>query len=234
MSAYANKNRDNWDDNIPFVLMAYRSTIQESSGCSPNLVMFGHEIMSPVDLMLGNPPSSPIPTCPVEYVEWLRIVLADSYNFVSENLRQAASKQKKYCDRGLKPREFTEIDFDWRWYPPSAGVKLGLGWIGPYKVIKKITDVTYQVQKDPKSPLIVVHIDQLKPYEGILPPKNWTPVVTSLVESFEPPVDHTPVDFNDQEEVEETVPPVFNLPSPEPLRQSRWDRTIKPPVVYSP
>ena len=170
--------------------MAYRSIIQKSTGCSPNLIMFGHEIMSRVDLMLGNPPSSPTPICPVEYVEWLRIVLADSYDFVSENLRQAASKQKKYYDRGMKPREFSESDFVWRWYPPSAGVKLGLGWIRPYKVVKKITDVTYQVQKDPKSPVIVVHIDQLKPYEGILPPRKWTPVETcaSFDESFEPPV----------------------------------------------
>ena len=230
LSSYVNQNRDNWDDNIPFVLMAYRSTIQESTGCSPNLIMFGHEIMSPVDLMLGNPPSSPTPICPVEYVEWLRIVLADSYDFVSENLRQAASKPKKNYDRG--PREFSENDFVWRWYPPSAGVKLGLGWIGPYKVVKKITDVTYQVQKDPKSPVIVVHIDQLKPYEGILPPRNWTPVETcaSFDESFEPPVNSTSFDFSIQEEVEKTVPSV-PVSSPEPLRQSRWGRTIKPPVL---
>ena len=190
LSSYVNQIRNNWDDNNPFVLMAYRSIIQKSTGCSPNLIMFGHEIMSRVDLMLGNPPSSPTPICPVEYVEWLRIVLADSYDFVSENLRQAASKQKKYYDRGMKPREFSESDFVWRWYPPSAGVKLGLRWIGPYKVVKKITDVTYQVQKDPKSPVIVVHIDQLKPCEGILPPRKWTPVETcaSFDESFEPPV----------------------------------------------
>ena len=54
--------------------------------------------------MLGNPPYSPTLTCPVENIEWLRIVQADSYNFGSENLRQAASKQKKYHDRGLIPR----------------------------------------------------------------------------------------------------------------------------------
>lgn len=186
LSSYVNQNSDNLADNIPFVLMAYKSTIQESTGCSFNLIMFCHEIMSPVDLMLENPPSSPTPICPIEYVVWLRIVLADSYDFVSENLRQAALKQKKYYDRGLKPRDFSENDFVCMWYPPSAGVKLGLGWKGLYKVVKKITDMTYQVQKGPKSPVIVVHIDQLKPFEGILPPRNWTPVdtCTSLDESF--------------------------------------------------
>lgn len=76
--------------------MAYKSTIQESTGCSSNLIMFGLGIMSLVDLMLGKSPSSPTPTWHVEYVELLRIVLADSYNFVSEHLWQEASKQKKY------------------------------------------------------------------------------------------------------------------------------------------
>lgn len=234
LSSYANQNRDNWDDNIPYVLTAYRSTIQESTGCSPNSIMLGRDIVSPVDLIIGNPPSTPSPPCPVEYVEWLQVVLADTYNFVSENLRQAAVKQKKYYDRGLKPREFVENDFVWRWYPPIAGLKLGLGWTGPFKVIRKITDVTYQIQKDPKSPYKVVHVDQLKPYEGNLPPTNWTYVDTSLDESLEPPTCMTPEPAAISDAMSDTASPVFNVPSPEPVRQSRWGRKIKPPAVYSP
>lgn len=49
--------------------------------------MLGRDVVSPV----GNPPSSPTPTCPVEYVEWLKTVLADTYNFVSKNLSPAAN-----------------------------------------------------------------------------------------------------------------------------------------------
>lgn len=68
--------------------------------------------------------------------------------------------------------------------------------------------------------------DQLIPYDGILPPRNWTPLDTSA------DVDSVPLDFNAREEVEETV---FNLiPSPEPPKKSRWGSTIKPPVIYSP
>lgn len=237
LSSYANKNRDNWDDNLPYVLTAYRSTVQESTGCSPNRIMLGRETVSPVDLIIGNPPSSPTPVCPIKYVEWLQIVLADTYGFVSENLRKSAVKQKKFYDRGLKPREFSENDFVWRWYPPAAGVKLGLGWTGPYKVTKKITDVTYQIQRDPKSPLKVVHVDQLKPYEGILPPKNWLPVDTLLDESIEPP-EFSRLESSESFEPEDaeidSASPDFTVPSAEPFRQSRWGRRIKPPVVYSP
>lgn len=102
---------------------------------------------------------------------------------------------------------------------------------------KKITDVTYQIQRDPKSPLKVVHVDQLKPYEGILPPKNWLPVDTLLDESIEPP-EFSRLESSESFEPEDaeidSASPDFTVPSAEPFRQSRWGRRIKPPVVYSP
>ena len=101
-------------------------------------------------------------------------------------------------------------------------------------MIRKITDVTYQIQKDPKSPYKVVHVDQLKPYEGNLPPTNWTYVDTSLDESLEPPTCMTPEPAAIPDAMSDTASPVFNVPSPEPVRQSRWGRKIKPPAVYSP
>ena len=100
-----------------------------------------------------------------------------------KNLQQAAERQKKYYETGLKPREISSEDFVWRWYPPTAGFKLGFGWVGSYKVIDKITDVTYETQKFSGSDYIVVHVDHLKPYEGILPPLNLAPQVSFTEES---------------------------------------------------
>lgn len=94
LTSYANDNRNNWDENLPFVLMAFRSSVQERTGCSPNLLMFGRENNSPIDLIIGNPPGTPNPVCPVEYVKWLRYILENTYEFVHENLKQAAAKQR--------------------------------------------------------------------------------------------------------------------------------------------
>ena len=233
LASYANKNRNNWGENLPFLLMAYRSTAQESTGCSPNLLMFGHEISSPIDLILGNPQGTSNPTCPVAYVEWLKNVLSETYDFVHENLKRAALKQKKYYDRGLKPRQFSEDDYVWRWYPPTAGAKLALGWIGPYKVIKKITEVTYRIQKTPDSSCIVVHVDHLKPYEGITPPHNWVPVVTPLEESISEEITPDPV-HDELLSEEESFLAQFNVdPNPE-VKRSRIGRPIRPRDIYSP
>lgn len=67
-SSYAKQNRDNWDDNISYALTSYRSTIQESTGCSPNLIMLGRDSLSPilaVFLITGTNPSTQAPICPV-------------------------------------------------------------------------------------------------------------------------------------------------------------------------
>ena len=38
---FAGKNRDDWDDLLPAVMMAYRSSVHESTGFSPYRLMFG-------------------------------------------------------------------------------------------------------------------------------------------------------------------------------------------------
>ena len=65
------EHRDDWDDHLPYVMMAYRATRQDSTGCLPNLMMLGGEARLPVEVMVGCPPPD-APACPVEYVEWVR------------------------------------------------------------------------------------------------------------------------------------------------------------------
>ncbi len=64
-----------WDTHIPFVMMAYRATQHSSTGCSPQLMVYGQEMRLPVDLMYNShTPKRPwdsFGTCGTAYVEWL-------------------------------------------------------------------------------------------------------------------------------------------------------------------
>ena len=44
----AEHQRD-WDNHLPLVLMAYRSAVQESTSCTPALLMLGRELRTPAD-----------------------------------------------------------------------------------------------------------------------------------------------------------------------------------------
>jgi hypothetical protein len=105
--------------------------------------------------------------------------MRQSYSFAYEKLGIAASRQKTYYDRGLKPREFVEGDWVWRWYPPLAYKKLCQGWTGPYLVLYKITYLTYKIQKSESVKPIVVYVDHLKLFEGKNLPHNWVKQTTS-------------------------------------------------------
>ena len=122
--------------------------------------------------MVGPPPNTLVDACPVQYIEWVKSAMNLTHEFVFKNLGIAATKQKTYYDRALKQRHYTG-DWVWRWYPPTANQKLGLGWTVPYLVINRISDVTYSIQKSETSPIINVHVDHLKPYEGQNQPRDW-------------------------------------------------------------
>ena len=75
LAMFAGENRDDWDDLLPAVMMAYRSSVHESTGDSPCRLMFGEECTLPMDVGLPRQdPDLPDPiTSP--YAVWVRDVL---------------------------------------------------------------------------------------------------------------------------------------------------------------
>ena len=109
-------------------------------------------------------PTGDRPQYPVEYVEWVQNTLERVFRFVRVNTESSVHKQKYYHDRNCKTREVEPGMWVWRWYPPKAKEKLGLGWTGPFKVVEKIGRSAVRIMRDGK--VLVVHINDVKPYEG--------------------------------------------------------------------
>ena len=170
LKSFINENRDDWDDHLPYLCMAYRATPHESTGCSPNLMMFGQENNLPIDVMAGVPPKSkPDIECPSEYVEWLRTTLRDVYQYAQGQLKANAKRQKHYYDIRAKPNNYPVGTYVWRWYPPAAKGKLAKGWTGPYRVMSRPTSLHALLKSSPDKSEIRVHIDSLKPFLGVTP-----------------------------------------------------------------
>ena len=55
LTAYVSTNQRDWDDQLPYVMMAYRSAEHETTSMSPNMLMFGREVSTPLDLMFELP-----------------------------------------------------------------------------------------------------------------------------------------------------------------------------------
>ena len=97
LSKFCGEQHDNWDEHLPYLMSAYRVTVNESMGCSPNILMLGREITMPIDLMY--PPTHYVGNwCHVKYVEWVKRALQDNFERARHQLGVAAERQKRYYD----------------------------------------------------------------------------------------------------------------------------------------
>ena len=106
LSIFVNENRSDWDNYIPFLLMAYRSSQQQSTQCTPNLLMLGRENRLPLRVIVGMSPGKKRTECPSEYVEWVRNSLENSYDFARENLQRSFARQKRSYDKNVRRRDY--------------------------------------------------------------------------------------------------------------------------------
>ena len=58
MLSYVNEHHTNWDILLPYVMMSYRSAEHETTGCTPNHLMLGREVTTPLDLIYEPPVAS--------------------------------------------------------------------------------------------------------------------------------------------------------------------------------
>ncbi|CAG2215770.1 unnamed protein product [Mytilus edulis] len=135
-----------WDEQLPWAFMAYRSSVHESTKFSPCKLMLGREIELPIDIIYGSHPQH-------------------------EEFRE---NQKKQYDIKSYQHSYQKGNVVWLYTPTrvkNISPKLQRKWDGPYFIVTVLSDVTYKIQKNPSSRSQVVHHDRLKPYYGEV--NNW-------------------------------------------------------------
>ena len=138
--------------------------------------MLGREINLPLDVMVGQPPSTTSERCYVQYVEiveWVKKATQRSYAIAHEHSKKAALRKNHNYDKRVSLNEMQEDDWIRYFYPPKAKQKLGQEWTAPYLVTHKVSNVLYQIQASSSSRSKIVHVDNLRPYEAEIMPTDW-------------------------------------------------------------
>ncbi|KAJ8952330.1 hypothetical protein NQ318_017224 [Aromia moschata] len=84
-----------------------------------------------------------------------------------ERRKQLVSKGQSEGDARANTEGFHEDDEVWFYNPARKKgkcTKLQKSWEGPYKVIKRLNDGVYRIQRGPRAKMKVVHLDRLAPY----------------------------------------------------------------------
>lgn len=169
-------NQEDWDLQLPSCMMAYRSSVHESTGATPNELMLGREVEVPLDAVTELPPDSP--GLATDYAQALHQRLAVSHECARQTLKKSALRQKRNYDNKTAGEPFQVGDSVWLHQvrrKKGRNPKLDCPWEGPYLVTAALSDVVYRIQKSQRARPKVVHSDRMKPYLG--PPlRNWVSV----------------------------------------------------------
>ena len=94
LAMFAGEHKDDWDDLLPPVMMAYRSRVHESTGFSPYRLMFGEECMLPMDIGMPHRNPDPVDNIASPYAVWVKDWLEVAFDQVRQHSGKAVRRQK--------------------------------------------------------------------------------------------------------------------------------------------
>ena len=133
------ETQEDWDLQLQPCMIAYRSSIHESTGETPNMLMLGREIEVPLDVITEPPVDSPPLT--TEYALSLQQRLAGVHETARRHLRKAAERQKRNYDKRVSSKPFRIGDSVWlhnirRKKEPQIGLPLGRPLLSSVKAVR--------------------------------------------------------------------------------------------------
>ncbi|KAL5484318.1 hypothetical protein EMCRGX_G020792 [Ephydatia muelleri] len=178
--AVVDAERD-WGVQLPLLMFAYRTSMHETNGVTPFEMMFGREVVLPEHLMFNLPVSTEqVLQEGVEYVDYLKKRFQLVHQYVRQNAQKGMQRQKTGYDQKENTRcVFRKGDHVWLYtpaVPKGKSPKFHRPWQGPYQVLKKKGEVTYDIRRlaHPRKRLIV-HYNRLKPFLQASPPGEQEP-----------------------------------------------------------
>ncbi|CAC5393515.1 unnamed protein product [Mytilus coruscus] len=108
LSKHVKEDQKNWDEQIPFLMMAYRCSVNETTGFSPSMLMLGHDLRLPIDVVFGECPQEE--SNKTQYVTSLRQNLNLAFEKVRTNINYFQKRQKDYYDKKISGKQISVGD----------------------------------------------------------------------------------------------------------------------------
>ncbi|GFW55496.1 hypothetical protein TNCV_118801 [Trichonephila clavipes] len=156
---------EDWEGVLPLALFSLRTVAHESTGFSPTELVMGKNLRTPQTLVYeewmeeGNTSQSV-----VEYILQLNNRLKRCQDIAITRMKECQLKRKTWYDRDVVERKFVEGDLVMV-LVTSKQNKLEVNWIGPGKVLSRISDTNYVIDlPGRRDRSTIYHVNLLKPY----------------------------------------------------------------------
>lgn len=160
---FLKRQQNKWDKHLQLLVGAIRATPNRQTGFSANFLMFGREVLQPIDLSFGLMTVNQQEKGTLEYIQDLIISLNLVHDIARDNLKASQLRQKKDYDLRTTTRSYHIGDAV---YKIDTATKIGQSrklkppWKGPYLVTRVINPVLFEIVDRKKT--WIVHHDRLK------------------------------------------------------------------------
>ena len=169
-----NDEQSNWSQQLPYVMIAYRTSVHESTGYTPPFLVYGQEVCLPIDLMYPNTSDQP-PADVHEFVSARQVRFQKTYNSARTALNFNQRRRNAICNRKVHGPTY-KVDQKVLLHIPVVPVgkspKFFSPWKGPYVILQCPNDVIYRIQEIATQKELVVQYDRLKIFHESPPTSN--------------------------------------------------------------
>ena len=166
-----------WDEHLPFLLFAYRSTVQESTRESPFFLLYGRDPRLPTETVLSKP-VSPYLVDIEDYRTELAVKLPTAWSTAQAKIGKAQQSQKEQYDRKAKVPKLSIGDRVMVHMPGEVKGKtwkLARPFHGPYRVVSLTPSNAEVVLVDtPKDQPIFIALSRIRRCYDEIPDVSWT------------------------------------------------------------
>ena len=157
LRSYVSTNHADWDERLPEVMAAYRTSVHETTGQTPHMLLLGYEATTPTDLAAGRARDDSQIASRLQELDELRHEVKEKV----ESSRRAYRQKQTVRFSQHAPGDLVMVSNLNR----KVGVspKLSNKWIGPFEVLQLKSEVTYRVREvDGRRRSMIVHHDRLR------------------------------------------------------------------------
>ena len=147
-------------------MMAFRTSVHESTGYTPQFLVFGEEINLPIDIQYPSP-EQPNKTDVHQFVQQKRVDMQRAHEAARIHLQAAQLRRNALYNSKFHGPRYKPGDNVWLHssvIPKGLSPKLSSPWEGPYKIVQCLEDVTYKIKNTVNQKETIVHYDRLKPF----------------------------------------------------------------------
>ena len=174
-------NQKDWDRNLPQITAAIRSSVNRSTGYTPNQMMLGRELPTPAELCF--PPREKSKIEPESYVEELKVGMQEAHRKARDILQLQLKRQKREYDLHAHKKSFNKGDAIYM-VNSARPNKLSPPWLGPAIIIEVLSPFTYKVKINNNTRKVMHHDKVKKCHDEDIP--GWIKKEQMRIENNEP------------------------------------------------